>query len=719
MRLEPQPPGEWRWVGARTLVFEPEGRFPMATRYRATIPAGTRSALGGTLATAESWSFDTPPPRLVARHPEGGPARRDTLLFAAFDQRVDPAAVLATLKLRASGGAPLALRLATDAEVHADAVVSRMARAAEPGRFVAFRAEAPLPPDAAVEVSVGPDTPSAEGPRRSDAAERWGFRTYGPFRVRRSECGWNGRCTPFDPWRVELTNPIDAKTLGKGLVRVEPELPGLKIEGWGDTLAIRGLARGRTRYRVTLSADLRDVFGQPLEPGTPLAFDVGAAPATLQAPGGDFVVLDPAAGPRLAVYSTNHAALRVEAFAVTPDDWPAWHAYRQKGWRNEAATPPGRRVIDTTLRVAGEPDALVESRIDLRAGLPGGLGQLVVVVRPAVDVQGASRRGRPCLGPGDTHRARRVRGRGDAPGVGERPRVGPRRRAAWSCRSGRSTGALGTTASPGSRSATRRRRSSWRGAARTSRSCRSRPRGGARAPAGAARRAARRCASASSTTASSIVPARRCASRAGSAASARDLAATSSRCRRRSEVVAWKLVDSQGNESAKGRADLGPTGAFDVALTLPKTFNLGSASLQLEAEGTDLPGRGHVHGFQVQEFRRPEFEVKASPSEGPYVTGGSATVAVSAAYYAGGALPGAEVTWRVSAQASLLPAAEPRRLRLRDVRALVAAGPRGPRARAERDASRRARTAPASTACASTSRGRTRRGRAWSRRKPR
>jgi uncharacterized protein YfaS (alpha-2-macroglobulin family) len=85
-------------------------------------------------------------------------------------------------------------------------------------------------------------------------------------------------------------------------------------------------------------------------------------------------------------------------------------------------------------------------------------------------------------------------------------------------------------------------------------------------------------------------------------------------------------------------------------LRLPPTFNLGSASLQLEAEGTDLPGRGHVHGFLVQEFRRPEFEVKAVASEGPYVTGGGATVSVSAAYYAGGALPGADVTWRVAAR---------------------------------------------------------------------
>ncbi len=52
VRLSPQPPGEWRWVGTRTLVFEPEGRFPMATDYRVEVPAGTRAATGGALASA-------------------------------------------------------------------------------------------------------------------------------------------------------------------------------------------------------------------------------------------------------------------------------------------------------------------------------------------------------------------------------------------------------------------------------------------------------------------------------------------------------------------------------------------------------------------------------------------------------------------------------------------------------------------------------------------
>ncbi|MGH7534691.1 MAG: hypothetical protein ACREMG_03795, partial [Gemmatimonadales bacterium] len=50
VRLRPEPGGRWRWVGARTLLFEPTaprsgaGRFPMATDYAAEIPKGTRSA---------------------------------------------------------------------------------------------------------------------------------------------------------------------------------------------------------------------------------------------------------------------------------------------------------------------------------------------------------------------------------------------------------------------------------------------------------------------------------------------------------------------------------------------------------------------------------------------------------------------------------------------------------------------------------------------------
>jgi uncharacterized protein YfaS (alpha-2-macroglobulin family) len=114
--------------------------------------------------------------------------------------------------------------------------------------------------------------------------------------------------------------------------------------------------------------------------------------------------------------------------------------------------------------------------------------------------------------------------------------------------------------------------------------------------------------------------------------------------------LSWTLRDSQGNETAKGGVRVSATGGFDLALQLPATMNLGPASLSLVDPDETLAGNIYTHVLQVQEFRRPEFEVKAQASEGPHFLGGHATVTVSAAYYAGGALPGAEVSWVVTAR---------------------------------------------------------------------
>jgi uncharacterized protein YfaS (alpha-2-macroglobulin family) len=88
-------------------------------------------------------------------------------------------------------------------------------------------------------------------------------------------------------------------------------------------------------------------------------------------------------------------------------------------------------------------------------------------------------------------------------------------------------------------------------------------------------------------------------------------------------------------------------------------MNLGSATMELEATGGKAIGeleRSFSHDFQVQEFRRPEFEVTAKASEGPHMVGEHADASVTAAYYAGGGLPNSEVTWKVtSTPASYTP----------------------------------------------------------------
>ncbi|HWC77534.1 MAG TPA: Ig-like domain-containing protein, partial [Blastocatellia bacterium] len=98
VKISPQPAGQWRWVGTKTLLFEPEGRFPMSTEYAVTVPAGVKSATGASLVAAKSWKFNTPAPVVKSSYPDHSPQRRDAMMFVEFDQRVDPQAVLRTIR---------------------------------------------------------------------------------------------------------------------------------------------------------------------------------------------------------------------------------------------------------------------------------------------------------------------------------------------------------------------------------------------------------------------------------------------------------------------------------------------------------------------------------------------------------------------------------------------------------------------------------------------
>jgi hypothetical protein len=83
---------------------------------------------------------------------------------------------------------------------------------------------------------------------------------------------------------------------------------------------------------------------------------------------------------------------------------------------------------------------------------------------------------------------------------------------------------------------------------------------------------------------------------------------------------------------------------------LPDTANLGAASLMLTLNGeSGLEGTSTWHQFQIEEYRRPEFEVTTRPeSDEPFVSTQPATIAATGEYYAGGPLANAPANWSVS-----------------------------------------------------------------------
>src|SRR4029079_8151033 len=86
----------------------------------------------------------------------------------------------------------------------------------------------------------------------------------------------------------------------------------------------------------------------------------------------------------------------------------------------------------------------------------------------------------------------------------------------------------------------------------------------------------------------------------------------------------YSVKDSRDNEIAKGSGNLNAFGAFDFKFKLPDKANLGYTRIDLSTS-SNLPGDTYTHQFQIQEFRRPEFEVSTKvQSEAPHLVGGNA-----------------------------------------------------------------------------------------------
>jgi uncharacterized protein YfaS (alpha-2-macroglobulin family) len=670
IKLTPQPPGRWRWVGTKTLLFETDGHFPMATEYTAEVPAGTRSATNGALATPAVWKFATPPPVIKSSYPNDETTVRDPLMFVEFDQRISPAPVLETIRVR-SGNRQFRARIATADEVAADATVSKLAARASKDRWLAFRVvdtssanpREPLPGGSAVNVTIGPGTPSNEGPRKTVAPQSFAFRTYGAMRVLKQECDEPGECDPLHQWTINFTNPIDASSFEQSHVRVEeirdaakPQPITLKSAVYGNTLAISGVKRGRTSYRVMLDPAIRDQFGQTLGQSAPLIFRVGASRAGLVGPDKPFVVLDPAAPPRFPVYSINRNSLRVLFYSVGPENWGQFRAFMRNRDDRTPRTPPGRLALSRTVNIPSKPDEVIETRIDLTPVLDTGLGQVFVIVEPTEA----------------TVRRESVSVWVQVTQIGLDAFVDSSELIGWA-----------TSLKDGS------------------------PIDGAQISVNVAQAGNTRSEATATTGADGIAHITladlRESSRILVARKGRDVAIlpetaywysdSSGWVRRdRGDSLRWfvfddrkmyrpgeevhikgwirsvgdgkggdvglldaapgkveySLKDSRGNDILKGNAQISVLGGFDTAFKLPAGMNLGYANLHLIASADTRLSNQYSHMLQVQEFRRPEFEVKTQGSEGPHFVGGSATATVNAAYFAGGGLSNAEVNWRVT-----------------------------------------------------------------------
>ena len=716
VELTPNVEGRWRWLGTRTLMFDTDKRFPMATKFTARVPAGTKAANGQVLQKDFVWTFTTPPPKVEQFIPQGQTVRRDALMFMRFDQAIHPGDVIKTISVTA--GRRIPVRLATQAEIDADPAISNQIKQSQPGRWLAFRAvgadgstENALPGASAVTVTVDKGTRSAEGPLTTAAAQSFSFNTYGPFKFTAGYCGWreNKNCSPHESWILEFNNYIDASKFTKEMIRVEPAVEGLNVYPSGNSIYINGYKKGNTTYKVTVDQNLTDAFAQKLAQPAVATIKVGAAPQTFYAQGGAMVVLDPTAKHSFSIYSINHAAARVKIYRVRPEDWYQYTQYYRRLHYDDNQRPqmPGTILSDKTVPIKNVQDEMVETRIDLSDALGGdGLGNLVLDIEPTVKR--------------DKYDRSRIVTWAQATRIGLDAFVDNQELVGFATEltTGRPLAGVDLSIYPngkpvgGSQAVVEKGwiETAWEWIVGS---------GGPSADeietvgvdGTAVESEPIEPAAAASTGSNGILrlPLPDSAAQKGvnlliaklgkdvaflpenteyywqdsgnwykkpDSDSLRWFVFDDRKMYKPKEEVAvkgyirkvtggklgdveqlgdaasgltWSAKDPRGNEIAKGTANLNAFGAFDFKFSLPDNANLGYARIDLSTRSS-LTGDSYSHQFQIQEFRRPEFEVSAKvESEAPHFVGGRAALSVEAKYYAGGGLANAQTNWTVTA----------------------------------------------------------------------
>jgi uncharacterized protein YfaS (alpha-2-macroglobulin family) len=114
---------------------------------------------------------------------------------------------------------------------------------------------------------------------------------------------------------------------------------------------------------------------------------------------------------------------------------------------------------------------------------------------------------------------------------------------------------------------------------------------------------------------------------------------------RTADSIPIKVYDDQGQEVYSDTLPLSDFGTFDGEFTLDEEAGLGyyyiEARIDEQTDGV---------GFQVAEYRRPEFQVNVTADQEEVLAGDTINVAVEASYFFGGPVSDARLTWVLLAQ---------------------------------------------------------------------
>ncbi len=663
VKLSPEVEGVWRWLGTNTLVFDAVTRFPMATEFTATIPKGTRSAAGGVLEKEVSWTFRTPPPKIEVFAPKDeqeGIFPEYAIMAAKFNQGIDEREILPKIRVFADGK-QMPIRLVTDEVDESFTVYKQLGKDVKPKHWLAFRTVELLPKNADVKVVFEKGLPSGEGEFSSESEQEFSFKTLTPFTVRELRCGYKRlptTCEPSDNFEIHFNRSMAPNTFDKSFVKIEPAIKDFEfsVDGSQSVITVNGTKKPNTTYKITLAGNLLDFYKQPLGKKMTVKFEVGTESPQFFTDGEEFVTLDPNGERKFSVYSQNHKKFTVKLYAVTPADYVRFRELLRNYYKNRHTVTKvdfGRLVFEKTYTINRKPDFFEETEIDLAPALPNRFGHAVLVAFPLEKSEEYEYRNSPTL----TWI--------QSTDIGLDALVDYEKLLAFATdlKTAKPLNDVKITLNHGKFFLDSSKSSNGIAEFNLIDTI---ERGFLLAEKGfdsAILREPQDYAEVVTDWRKQIpgehlrwfVFDDRKMYRPDETVSVKGYLrkVTGGKFTDIAEIgeavksINYVLRDSRNNEILRGTVKPNAFGAFDLKLNLPENINLGHQNLELKTE-ENLSGNEFRHRFQVQEFRRPEFEVSAKvETNAPFFVGDRAEISATAKYYSGGFLKNAETVWNV------------------------------------------------------------------------
>ncbi len=342
--LQPEAQGRGEWLNTSTYIFYPDTALLGGVTYDVTIDPNLSSTDGSALdaSTLGAWQFTTAAPNVQwIETTDRDRAELDQTVTITFNQPMQPESVVEHFSLTNLGGGIIGGDFTWDEEETIFTFAPRDLLARDMAYTYTLR-----------EGALGKGgTPTA-------FAVSGSFVTVPELRAYLISEAVMELYSGFGSPTIGFTSPLEKQAV-KDLIQISPAVSGLDIylASDGYSVYLNGVFDYSTQYTITLSDQIRDRYGARLTGGAVLTFETGPAEPSLVVPvdmyGGGSIYI-PASTNRLAARLTNLSVLDLQSGPLTVEDaliingegWPEdWGKWVRNTWQQPLDLPYNQSVL--------------------------------------------------------------------------------------------------------------------------------------------------------------------------------------------------------------------------------------------------------------------------------------------------------------------------------------------------------------------------------------